>query len=626
MIGTAGHVDHGKTSLLNRLSGGAPHADRLPEEQKRGLTIDIGYAELRFGDRKVGVVDVPGHERFVHNMVAAASGIDLILLVVAADDGVMPQTREHLEIADLLGATCGVVALTKVDLVDDELLDIAEEDVRELLSGTFLAGAPIVRVSSETGEGVDVLREEIVRALDGAEPKPPEGVFRVPVQRSFTKPGHGTVITGVPLSGRVKVGDTLEIVPGGERVRVRALQAYHEEVTEARAGHRVALKLSDVSWRDVRRGDVVAEPGYLSEANLVEGRFRHLPRRNRALTSNTTIRFHTGTAEVLGRLFLLTDRKLAPGEDGLVQLRLDRPVVFGPGDRFVLRTPSPQTTLGGGIVIGASDRKISAGRARLVNRVVRREATLGDPEKGALFHLAEAGLAPTHRRELARLVLRRMDEVEPILDGLVDRGLAVPLGERLLGGEAVEQGRRKLCDLLDRFHEREPLKPAAGRAWARDRLGVEDAVLDVLVSAEEAVEPVEGGRLRKAGYAPALSGVQEERRERLAAVIEEARFATPREDEFPDLIGATPDETAKLLEILTEEGRVVRLAAGVYLSAGAVDEARETIASFIREHGPLGPADLKATLGMSRKYSIPLLEWLDSVRFTMRQGDRRVLA
>ncbi|MEN8148340.1 MAG: selenocysteine-specific translation elongation factor [Planctomycetota bacterium] len=625
MIGTAGHVDHGKTSLLARLSGGAPHADRLPEEQKRGLTIDIGYAELRFGDRKVGVVDVPGHEKFVHNMVAAASGIDLILLVVAADDGVMPQTREHLEIADLLGATCGVVALTKIDLVDEDLLELACEDVRELTAGTFLEDAPIVRVSSETGEGIDALRDEVVAALESAEPKTPEGIFRVPVQRSFTKPGHGTVITGVPLSGTVRVGDTLEIVPGGDRVRVRALQAYHEDVQEARAGHRTALKLSDVAWRDVRRGDVVAEPGFLTEANLVSARFTHLPRRNRALVSNTPIRFHTGTAEVLGRLFLLTDRKLAPGEEGLVQLRLDRAVVFGPGDRFVLRSPSPQVTLGGGRVIGASDVKISAGRSRLVNRVRRRERALADPESTVLFHLAEAGLVPTFRKDLVRLVMRRMDEIRPILDRFVADGRVVAIGEKLIDGDAVKAGRKKLVEQLDRFHRKEPLMAAAARTRIRDSLGVDDAVLDLLVSGEPSVEPVDGGRLRRAGYAPALSVEQSARLAKLEGILSEAPFATPRENELPGMIGATPDETSRLLEILFDDGRAVRLAAGVVLSGEALARAKETISTFIRENGPLGPADLKATLGMSRKYSIPLLEWLDSARFTMRQGDRRIL-
>jgi selenocysteine-specific elongation factor len=570
-------------------------------------------------------MDVPGHERFVRNMVAAASGIDLVLLVVAADDGVMPQTREHLEIADLLGATTGLVALTKTDLVDEELLLFAEEDVRELLAGTFLADAPIVRVSSETGEGVEELRGLVRERLDSARPRADSGVFRVPVQRAFMRPGHGTVVTGVPLAGRVRVGDTLEVVPGGERVRVRALQAYHHEVQEARAGHRTALKLSDVSWREVRRGDVVAEPGYLAEANLLEARFHHLPRRQKPVVSNMPVRVHTGTSEVLGRVFLLDAKAIPPGEQGLVQLRLDRPLVSAPGDRYVLRTPSPQITLGGGRIIGASDRKISAGRSRLVRRVAERERTLDDVRSALRFHARASGLTPLSRSDLARAIVKRREELGPEIDALVGEGLLLVVGERLLSADEAERGRERLRTLLSRFHEREPLTPAAGRGWAREQLGVEDAVLEALVAGDPAIEPVAGGRLRLAAFRPDLSEEQTGRLEQLETILLDARFATPREDQLAEAVGATSAEAEKLLGLLLDAGKVVRLAAGVVMHADAVEEAKRVIAEFIRENGEIGPADLKNLVGMSRKYSIPLFEWLDARRFTMRKGDRRVL-
>jgi len=627
MIGTAGHVDHGKTSLLARLLDGAPHADRLPEEQERGLTIDIGYAEMSLpGGRRIGLMDVPGHEKFIRNMVAAASGIDLILLVVAADDGVMPQTREHVEIAELLGATAGVVALTKIDLVDEELLLFAEEDVREFLAGTFLEGAPVLRVSSETGEGIDALRETVHEALDRASPKADEGVFRVSVQRAFPKPGHASVITGVPVAGRIRVGDTLEVVPGHEKARVRSLQVYHEEVEEARAGHRTALKLSDVSWRDVGRGHVVAEPGYLEEANLVEARLRLLPRRGKPIASNFPVRLHTGTSEVLGRLFLLDGRELSPGGEALVQFRLDRPLVAAPGDRFVIRSPSPQVTLGGGRIIGASDRKISAGRTRLVKRVAEREETLFDLEKAVEFHCRAAGLVPVHRNDLAKRIDRRRDEIEVVAGRLTGGGRLLPVGERLLSAAAAEKGRERLRALLSKFHEREPLKPAAGRAWAREKIGVEDAVLDALLTPDSGVEAVEGGRLRRAGFEPALSGDQRERLRKMEEAIREAEFATPKEKELPEVVGASGGESAQLLDLLIDDGGVVRLGGGVVMHREAIDAAKEAIARFVRENGPIGPADLKEMLGMSRKYSIPLFEWLDATHFTVRKGDRRILA
>ena len=627
MIGTAGHVDHGKTTLLSRLVGEAPDTDRLPEEQSRGLTIDIGYAELLLGeDRQVGVVDVPGHERFVRNMVAAASGIDVILLVVAADDGVMPQTREHLEIADLLGATAGVAVVTKIDLVDEELAQAAEEELRDLLAGTFLEAAPVLRVSAMTGEGMEELQAALLGELERARPRPPEGIFRLPVQRSFLLPGHGTVVTGVPLAGRVAVGQTLEVVPGNRKCRVRAIQAYHREVDEGRAGHRTALKLSDVSWKEVRRGDVVSEPGFLAGSNLLEARFACLARRPRGVTSNMPVRLHSGTAEVVGRLFLLGGREIAPGEDGLVQLRLDRPVETAPGDRFVLRSPSPQVTLGGGRIIGPSKRKISAGRTRLVKRVRERERGLDDLVQAVSFVIRASGLTPVSRPELMRELARRPDEIEPAVDELVGAGRVQAAGERLIASEGLERGRDALRTLLERFHAREPLRKAAGRAWAREQLGVTDPVLDVLLAGDPAVEVVRGGRLKLAAFSPAHSDVQRERLERIERIVKEGEFATPRVSELPDLVGAGPDEAEKLVDLLVEDGAIVRLGGGVLLHREAADRAKEEIASWIGDNGPLGPADVKSILGMSRKYSIPLLEWLDETRFTIREGDRRILA
>jgi selenocysteine-specific elongation factor len=627
MIGTAGHVDHGKTTLLQRLVGDAPHADRLPEERERGLTIDIGYAELSLGDgRQVGVVDVPGHEKFVRNMVAAASGIDVILLVVAADDGVMPQTREHLEIADLLGAGTGVVALTKVDLVDEDLAEAAEEEVRELIVGTFLEDAPVIHVSSVTGAGIDELRAALLAALDRATPRAADGIFRVPVQRSFMLEGHGTVITGVPLAGRVILGQTLEVIPGRRKCRVRAIQAYHKEVSEGRAGHRTALKLSDVSLKEVRRGDVVAEPGFLREGNLVEARLKFLPTRPRKLTSNFPVRFHTGTTEVVGRVFLLDARSLVPGDEALVQFRLDRPIVTAPGDRFVLRTPSPQITLGGGRVIGYSRGKLSEGKSRQVKLVRAREEGLDDLEKAILYHVRASGLNPLGRRDLAIETLRRPEEIEPLVADLVSRGVLVAVNDRALHVKELDRGREKLLDLLGRFHQKDPLVPAAGRAWAREQLKIGEAAFDAIQTAEDGVEVVAAGRIRLTGYVPSLSPRQRGRVERIEELLLEERFTPPRETDLPDLIGARADEAGRLLDLLIEEGKVVRIGSGVVLHAKAVEEAKRAVTERIRANGALVPSDLKELLGMSRKYSIPLLEWLDAVRFTVRKGDNRILA
>jgi selenocysteine-specific elongation factor len=370
----------------------------------------------------------------------------------------------------------------------------------------------------------------------------------------------------------------------------------------------------------------VAEPGFLREHHLVEARLRFLPTRARKLVSNVPIRFHTGTSDVVGRVFLLDAHSLSPGEEGLVQFRLDRPVATAPGDRFVLRTPSPQITLGGGRVIGFSQGKLSAGKSRSVKIVQARELGLDDLRTAVLFHTRAAGLERSSLRDLAIETLRRPEEIQPVIDALVAEGRIVRSGEQFIHAEELDRGRRKLRELLERFHQKEPLRPAAGRAWAREQLKLSDAVLDAVLEGESGVETVPGGRLRLAGYEPSLSVGQRERADRLEAVMLADRFTPPREPELPDLIGAFPEEAGRLVDLLIEEGRLVRIGSGVVLHAEALLEARRVVAEHIRKTGVLAPADLKQLLGMSRKYSIPLLEWFDAARFTVRKGDNRILA
>ncbi|MGH2627998.1 MAG: selenocysteine-specific translation elongation factor, partial [Anaerolineales bacterium] len=353
VIGTAGHIDHGKTTLVEKLTGINP--DRLPEEKERGMTIDLGFARLQLpGGQRVGIIDVPGHERFVKNMVAGATGIDLVLLVVAADDGVMPQTREHLEIMSLLDLRHGVIAVTKIDLVDPDLRELVVEDVRETVKGTFLEGAPVLPVSAATGEGIDRLRQALYDAVGRIRPRDAAGVFRMPIQRIFSSKGFGTVLTGIPVSGQVAVGDSLEVVPLGKTGRVRGIHAYQEATDLARAGHSSAVNVTDIEYREVHRGMVLAHPGYFRGTRMVEARFRYLARAARPIETLTAIRFHTGTAEILGRIHLLEGKRLSPGETGFVQFRLDEPVVVAPGDRYVARLHSPMETIGGGEVLDRS--------------------------------------------------------------------------------------------------------------------------------------------------------------------------------------------------------------------------------------------------------------------------------
>ncbi|HMS18317.1 MAG TPA: selenocysteine-specific translation elongation factor, partial [Planctomycetota bacterium] len=351
VLGTAGHIDHGKSSLVKALTGTNP--DRFKEEQERGMTIDIGFAEYQTADGvDVGVIDVPGHEKFVRNMVAGAVGIDMVMLVIAADDGVMPQTREHLDIMGILGIRRGFIVVTKVDMVDPAYVELVKEEIAEFVQGTFLEDAPMVTCSSITGFGLDQVREQIDALVRSLPERGREGVFRMPIQRAFTLKGHGTVVTGVALSGVAQVGDNLEVLPKRLPCRVRAIHVHHRAATEALAGHRSAFNLSDVDYKDVMRGDVLATPGFFTATRLVEARFQLLASHKGPLKDQTAIRFHVGASDSLGRMILLNAKTLSPGEDALVQFRLEDDVVVAPGDHYLVRLASPERSLGGGLVLG----------------------------------------------------------------------------------------------------------------------------------------------------------------------------------------------------------------------------------------------------------------------------------
>ena len=353
VIGTAGHIDHGKSTLVEKLTG--IHPDRLPEEKARGLTIDLGFAPLTLkSGQRIGVIDVPGHEKLVKNMVAGATGIDLVLLVVAADDGVMPQTREHVSIMDLLGLTEGIVVLSKIDMVDSDLRELVKDDIQETLRGTFLENAPVVELSSVTGEGLDKLLDVIHARIAILKPKETSGIFRMPIQRVFSSKGFGTVVTGVPLRGTTVLGDTLEVVPLGKKGRVRGIHAYREATDMARAGHSSAINLTDVDYREVHRGMVLTQPGYFQGSTMFEASLKYLASNTRPLPHQTSIRLHLGTVEGLGKVYLLEKKTVEPGEEAYVQFRLDEPIVAAPGDRFVLRLHSPLETIGGGEILDQS--------------------------------------------------------------------------------------------------------------------------------------------------------------------------------------------------------------------------------------------------------------------------------
>jgi selenocysteine-specific elongation factor len=630
-LGSAGHIDHGKTALLRALSGGeAADVDRLAEEQQRGLTIDVGYAELTLDDGvEVGVVDVPGHEKFVRNMVAGATGIDVVLFVVAADDGVMPQTREHLQIMSLLGLASGVVAVTKKDLVDDEMLDLVRADVADLVRGTFLETAKVVPVSSVTGEGLPALREEITRLVRAVPRRDAGGWFRMPILRTFTAQGFGTIVTGIPASGRVKLGDRVTVEPGGRAGRVRGLQVYHRPAEEASAGHRTAVNVADVDYATVRRGDVLCEPGAFTASSLLDVKLHLLRNVPRPLRHNQEVRLHVGTLECAARVLLVNRKQLLPGETGWAQLKLDRDAVAAPGDRFILRVPDLLATLGGGLVLGPGEHRARLKGAVREAEFEERERGLGDVRVAVESLVRRAGLDGVDRAAVARGAYRRVDEAEPAVAALVAEARVVDLGRGLLvHAEAAARGEESLVEAVDRFHRRSPLVLGVKKALLPDQVGAAAAVVDGLLErlrARRVIEPLDAGRVRLWGRAPALNEGQTARRQAILDALARDPWQTPRTDEIAELVGGVRAEVDQLLSLLEEENRIVVLRDGVVFLADSIEAAKGKIAEHIGKTGSLAPSDLKDLFGLTRKYSIPLLEHLDATGFTVRRGDRRVL-
>ena len=628
VIGTAGHIDHGKSTLVKLLTGIDP--DRLKEEQERGMTIDLGFAPLELPDgRLVGMVDVPGHERFVRNMVAGATGIDLVVLVVAADDGVMPQTREHLMIMQLLGVERGMIALTKTDKVEPELVDLAEEDVRASVGGTFLEGAPLVRFSARTGSGLDELRAALFRLAAETPPRSPEGIFRMPIQRVFSKRGFGTVVTGIPVSGQARVGDVLEILPHGTRSKIRGLNAYRHETDRIRAGHSSAINFADVEHHAVRRGDVVATPGFYSPLRMVAARVSALPHLTRPLTNRMPVRVHAGTADPHGELVLLDKDEIPPGETGLVQLRLEEPIVCAPGDRFILRLLSPVETLGGGTILEESRHRLKRFKGFVLEDLTRAEASLASP--GALLEslLTRHGDELATTEDLAHALKRSVSETGALLAELASQGRVLEARpERWMHADRLETALTELRNAIEAWFREEPHRSVVDVLELRRRTGQDPTLLAVLL--EQAakrgqLETLPGGKVRMRGRSsavdPALAGLAE----RVARRFETARFQPPTLEELEVELGVRSADVRRALELLVDAGGLERVGAELYFASGALEEARAAVTENCQRNGHLEIPELRDRLGTTRKYLIPLLEHFDASGVTLRQGGHRVL-
>jgi selenocysteine-specific elongation factor len=621
VVGTAGHIDHGKTALVKALTG--IDTDRLPEEKARGITIDLGFAYIEEaagpdGDGlTIEIVDVPGHERFVKNMLAGVGGIDLAMLVIAADEGAMPQTREHLAICSLLHIKSGLVVLTKRDLVEAEWLELVRDDVATLTRGTFLDGAPVIAVSAKTGEGLDELRAGLRELARTVAPKPTDQLPRLPIDRVFTVRGFGTVVTGTLTQGQVAVDDRVEVYPRGLQAKVRGLQTHGHTVTEARAGQRTAVNLQGVERAAIERGDVLGALGTLVSSVLVDGTLELLEDAPRPIKPRDRVRFHVGTSEIMARVLLLDRTELLPGDRTYARFRLEAPVVAVPGDRFVIRSYSPIMTIGGGSLLDVSPPRFKRkAPALLAHLAVLEHGT--EPEV-VEEHVRHAGASGVRLDALTGRVPFGPQRLREIVAGLVAAGAIRAVDrEWFLHRDSHDRLREEVLGILEDFHHRHPLKSGMSREELRGRAGApEERVFAQLVSALEVDGLVrsERDKTRLASHAVRLTPDQQ-------------RLVDRMETEFRDAGAAPPtpeDEDSELFQLLVTDRRLVRVKESLYFHADALKAIEEKLVALLREKREIAPADVKDLLGISRKYAIPLLEYFDGQRVTQRVGERRVL-
>jgi selenocysteine-specific elongation factor len=631
ILGTAGHIDHGKTSLIRALTG--IDTDRLKEEKLRGITIELGFAymDLPGGDR-LGIVDVPGHERFVKHMVAGATGIDLVALVIAADEGVMPQTREHMEICELLRVKKGLVVLTKIDLVEDpDWIEMVQDDVTEFLKGTFLQGSPIIRVSAATGEGLEELRQALAKLVVEVEPRSSDGPFRLPVDRVFSMRGFGTVVTGTSVAGRLRIGDQVMVYPMLHKTKVRGLQVHNDEVPEIHAGQRTAVNLQAVERALIQRGDVVAMPGALAPTHLIDVQLQLLSSAPRPLKNRAKIRFHTGTAEHLATAVLLDREELLPGEQTFIQIRLDQPVTALRGDRFVLRSYSPVQTIGGGTILHPLPRK-HKGQGKREAALALNALLHGTDEEIILWHVLDPGWSGVTADELQVRTNIARGPLEKALQRFASQKKLIQFdkeNQRFLHADALTNIQQTMLEALGNYHQLYPLKTGMPKEELLAQLPhplevkLYNFVLRQLADQDRIAMELEWVRL--ASHKIDLSRDEEGIRRKIETAFREPGLQPPFfKDVAPSLPG-TSRQHQDVLEWMVSQGILIKVKEDIYFHASVIQELQQRLVAYLKEHGEISTPQFKEMTQASRKYTIPLLEYFDAQRFTIRIGDVRRL-
>jgi selenocysteine-specific elongation factor len=630
ILGTAGHVDHGKTSLIRALTG--IDTDRLKEEKERGITIELGFAyiDLPCGHR-LGIVDVPGHEKFVKNMVAGAAGMDLVAFIIAADEGIMPQTREHFEICRLLGIQRGLIVITKIDMVEPEWLELVADDVRTFFAGSFLEDAPLLSVSSTTGEGIERVRDTLDNLVSASDFSEAHGPFRLPVDRVFSMKGFGTVITGTAISGRIKTGEDIMLYPSRKTGKIRGIQVHGKDTGEAEAGHRTAVNIQGLEKEAITRGEMAASVDCLQPSYLLDAHFYYLESAKKNLKNRARVRVHIGTAEIMGRIVLLDHEELEPGVEADVQILLEEQVGCWPGDKYVVRSYSPVHTIGGGMVLNGSPRKRK--RFRPENREIFRIYRENIPEDLALLHINESGYNG--------LTLEKLGVKMGIFGKRLKKIVQQPLSARKI--ILIEQEKQrmislvayeKLCDkirtILKAYHVENPLKAGVPKEELRSRLyrGLDQRLFQFLLNDLQKKGEVgqDQAMIRLADHKISLKEDEENLHRELGTFYRQADLAPPTIKEVLAKFSSYRQDLVKeVLAVMVRDNALTKVSEDLYFYEPAVKNLREKLIEHLVSKGEIDTPAFKDMTGLSRKFSIPLLEFFDKTRITIRIGDKRVL-
>jgi len=629
ILGTAGHIDHGKTTLIKALTG--TDTDRLKEEKLRGITIELGFASLDLpSGQHIGIVDVPGHEKFVKNMVAGATGIDIVVMVIAADEGVMPQTKEHMEICTLLGVKHGFVVLTKTDLVDQEWLELAMEDVKDFIRGTFLEDTPVIPVSSTTGDGIP----EFIQTLDELSAKIPErtsaGLFRLPVDRVFTMKGFGTVITGTLISGRIQVGDTIMIFPSKITSKVRGIQVHNQSVNIAEAGMRTAINFQGLEKSSVYRGDILANPGALTSGYMVDVSLNFLSSNSKPAKNRMLVRFHTGTSEVMGNLILLDKEELSSGDTTVAQLRLDSPVALVKDDRFVLRSYSPVRTIGGGYVLNPIPQKHKRFKPEIVEGLKGLEGS--DLIEIISYHVDESGYLGLSFSNLKLMTNSPEKQLDNAIQGLLSKKGVIQVDREkkiYIHKNVFDHLMKNIKDHLSTYHKANPLKAGMPREELKTKFPPDmnsklfSLVINQLIKSKEIAAEEETVRLTD--HKVSLGTDQTDIKKKIIETYKKSGLTPPYFRELAKTFEVDAAKASDVLMLLVDEGVIIKTKEDLYFHTDAVKDLKNKLVDFLTLNGEITTPQFKDMTGASRKFVIPLIEYFDSQKITLRIGDIRKL-